>query len=148
MLPSTSTKRGFGSCPGCGECYPRRWKPVSCAKCGFHLGGHQQPSSQKPRRLCPAAVLILDRGRDKVFSVQASSRDDRCFILQEGSASICTHKECLAARASFVSSGRAEEFLCKHATSCHDVVAPQSRFFLDESAILFTTATLQQRIRC
>ena len=136
MLPSKSTKRGFGNCPGCSECYPTCWKHVSCAKCGFHLGGNQQPSSEKPRRLCPAAELILDRGRNKVFSVQTGLRDDHCFILQEGSALICSHKECLVARASFVSSGRAEELQCQHTTSCHNAVTPQSLFFLDESAIL------------
>ena len=150
MLSSTSTKRGSGYCPECGEGYSTRWKPSSCSKCGFHLGGNQQSSGKKARRICPAAVLIIERGVDKIFSVQSSSRDDRCFVLQETFSSICTHKECLVVRATFVSSGRATEFKCKHTTSCTEAVAPQDLFLLDESAVRSyngDTSTKEQILR-
>ncbi|KAJ7364968.1 HMG domain-containing protein 3 [Desmophyllum pertusum] len=114
MLATPSTKRGFGSCAGCGQSYSTRWKPVTCSNCGGHIGGNREE------------VLVLETGNEKILSVQTSTRDDRCFVVREGNTALCTHKDCLVVRVSYVSSGLSCDFKCKHVESSQDAVIPNA----------------------
>ena len=119
MLSSKSTKRGFGSCPQCGHSYVTRRKPPNCEECGYDLGGTNQPAPKKPKRNCPSAVLFVGSSH---FSCKTSTKDDRCFVIKEGESVFCTQQQCMDVRATFVSSGRAENFSCKHSDLCSDSV--------------------------
>ena len=43
------------------------------------------------------------------------TKDDRCFFIKEGESVFCSQQQCMDVRATFVSSGRAANFSCKHA---------------------------------
>lgn len=129
------TKRGTGSCSNCSQQFATRWKPVSCEKCGFALGGTREASAKKKRLNCPPAVLVVETENEKVFSVKTSTRDDRCFVMQEGSTFFCAHQECKTARATFVSSNLSETFSCSHSEKCKDAVAPEIVYELSSELI-------------
>ncbi|KAJ7360483.1 hypothetical protein OS493_015584 [Desmophyllum pertusum] len=74
-----------------------------------------------PKLLCPKSVYI----HAGLFSVQSSTKDDRCFVHKEGSQCICLHSTCKDARAVYVSSGRSEEFSCQHINSTAESVGAQ-----------------------
>ena len=135
MIPSTSTKRGFGECPQCRHAFSNRWKPANCAECGFHLGGTKEPASKKPKICCPSAVVVISTEESTIISTKTSTRDDRCFVLKEGDSVFCTHKDCMNVRASFVSSGRSKDFSCKHSDQCTDAVHAQESFELSAEKI-------------
>ncbi|KAJ7389129.1 hypothetical protein OS493_033453 [Desmophyllum pertusum] len=65
-----STKRGFGSCGGCGQSYSTRWKLVTCSNCGGHIGGNREEGPKKLKRSCPIVVLVLETGNEKIFSLR------------------------------------------------------------------------------
>jgi len=125
MIPSTSTKRGFGECSRCKSTYSTRWKPAKCQRCGFHLDGMKEPATKKPKSCCPGAVVVLATKEMSIFSARTSTRDDRCFVMKEGDMFFCSHKDCMTVRATFVSSGCAASFSCKHSDECKDAVPPQ-----------------------
>ena len=104
MIPSTSTKRGYGECPQCQKSCSTRWKPVHCKECGFHLGGTKEPAAKKTKSCCPSAVVVASTVEMSVISTKTSARDDRCFVVKEGDSVFCMHKECMNVRATFVSS--------------------------------------------
>ena len=84
----------------------------NCEECGYDLGGTNQPAPKKPKRNCPSAVLFVGSSH---FSCKTSTKDDRCFFIKEGESVFCSQKQCMDVRATFVSSGRAANFSCKHA---------------------------------
>ena len=43
------------------------------------------------------------------------TKDDRCFFVKERESVFCSQQQCMDVRATFVSSGRAANFSCKHA---------------------------------
>ena len=135
MIPSTCTKRGFGECPQCKSTYSTRWKPANCHACGFFLGGSKEPATKKPKSCCPAAVVVIATEEMSIFSTKTSTRDDRCFVMKEGDMFFCSHKDCISVRATFVSSGRAASFSCKHSDECKDAVPPQESFELSRDKI-------------
>ena len=135
MISSTSTKRGFGECPHCKNTYSTRWKPANCQACGFHLGGSKEPATKKPKSCCPGAVVVVATKEMSIFSAKTSTRDDRCFVLKEGDIFFCSHKDCMSVRATFVSSGRAASFSCKHSEECKDAIPPQESFELSRDKI-------------
>lgn len=102
------SKRGRGACPMCQHQYANKYKPEHC-ECGAYLGGKYAPKQQK-KTPAPDAVEIINN----VFSTKTSSRNDRCLVTREGLQWICLHAKCLKDRATFVSSGNAEGFACKH----------------------------------
>ena len=123
--PMSWTKRGTGSCANCSQEYSCRWKPVNCTKCGVHIGGtRSEISGKKSRPNHPAAVLVYKTTNENVFSVQTSTRDDRCFVVQEGNTFLCCHAQCKTSRATFVSSNLTNNFSCSHTKKCKDAVAP------------------------
>ena len=132
MLSSKSTKRGFGSCPQCGHSYVTRRKPPNCEECGYDLGGTNQPAPKKPKRNCPSAVLFVGSSH---FSCKTSTKEDRCFVIKEGESVFCTQQQCMDVRATFVSSGRAENFSCKHSDLCSDSVPALQTFHLSAEKI-------------
>ena len=79
MIPSTSTKRGFGECPQCKGTYSTRWKPANCHGCVFFLGVSKEPATKKPKSCCPAAVVVIATEEMSIFSAKTSTCDDRCF---------------------------------------------------------------------
>ena len=113
LIPSTSTKQGFDQCPECQNLYSMHWKPVPCKECGFHVAGTKEP-----------------RAEMSVITTKTSTRDDRCFVMKEGDSVFCMHKECMNVCATFVSSGRASDFVCKHSDQYRDVVPVQKLFEL------------------
>ena len=135
MIPSSCTKRGFGECPQCKGTYSTRWKPANCHGCGFFLGGSKEPATKKPKSCCPAAVVVIATEEMSIFSAKTSTRDDRCFVMKEGDMYFCSHKDCITVRATFVSSGRAASFNCKHSDECKDAVPPQETFQLSGDKI-------------
>ena len=122
------TRRGFGSCPQCHHQYSTHWKPKECVNCGFELGGNQHAAAKKVKSCCPDAVLVYQSATEKIFSAKTSSRDDRCFVQQEGETWFCSHNDCKNTRASFVSSGRINAFSCKHSAKCTDAVSVQETY--------------------
>ena len=83
-----------------------------CEECGYDLGGTNQPAPKKPKRNCPSAVLFVGSSH---FSCKTSTKDDRCFFIKEGESVFCSQQQCMDARTTFVSSGRAANLSCKHA---------------------------------
>ena len=121
--------------PKCQTSYSTRWKPVNCKECGFYLGGSKEPATKKTKSCCPSAVVVTSTVEMSLISTKTSTRDDRCFVFKEGDSVFCTHKECMNVRATFVSSGRASDFVCKHADQCRDAVTPQKVFELTTQKI-------------
>ena len=132
MLSSKSTERGFGSCPQCGHSYVTRRKPPNCEECGYDLGGTNQPAPKKPKRNCPSVVLFVGSSH---VSCKTSTKEDRCFVIKEGESVFCTQQQCMDVRATFVSSGRAENFSCKHFDLCSDSVPAVQTFHLSAEKI-------------
>ena len=130
-------KRGSGTCSSCGEAFNNRWKPVNCGKCGLFLGGNYEPQkkAKKMKVNCPSAVLIAAHGQQRIYSVQTSSRDDRCLVVFEGETCWCSLAECKTARATFVASNIAVAFSCAHSKKCNDAVNPQVVYTLEPSMI-------------
>ena len=129
------TKRGTGSCPNCSQEFSTRWKPVNCSSCGFNIGGTREVAAKKSRLNQPAAVLVFEATNEKVFSVNTSTRDDRCFVVQEGINFLCSHHQCKTSRATFVSSEIANNFACSHTEKCKDVVNVETVYELSPEMI-------------
>lgn len=70
-----------------------------------------------------------------LFSVKTSTRDDRCFVCEEGAQYICLNPACKDARALFVTSSREHEFGCKHTKLAANSVQPESVLNLSEEKI-------------
>ena len=82
--------------------------PVNCRNCGFNIGGTREA----------AAVLVYENTNEKVFSVNTSTRDDRCFVMQEGSNFLRSHHQCKTRRATYVSSELTKDFACSLTEKC------------------------------
>ena len=105
MIPSMSTKWGFGECSQCQTTYSMLWKPVNCQGCGFFLGGSYKPAIKKPKNCCRGAVVVTATEEMSIFSAKTITCDDRCFVMKEGDMFFCSHKDCISLRATFVSLG-------------------------------------------
>ena len=93
--------------------------------CGVHIGGtRSEVSGKNSRPNHPAAVLVYKTTNENAFSVQTSTRDDRCFVVQECNTFLCCHTQCKTSRATFVSSNLTNNFSCSHTKKCKDAVAP------------------------
>ena len=94
-----------------------------------------QLATKKPKTCCPGAVVVIATKEMSIFSAKTSTRDDCCFVMKEGDMFFCSHKDCMSVRATFVSSGRAGPFSCKHSDECTDAVPPQESFELSRDKI-------------
>jgi hypothetical protein len=95
---------------------------VNCSKCGSDIGGTREVKAKRSRLNQPAAVLIYESTQEKLFSVNTSTRDDRCLVVQEGSTFLCSHQLCKTNRAVFVSSNMPDKFSCAHTKKCKEAV--------------------------
>ena len=129
------SKRGKGSCPGCGEEYACRYKPEKCSKCGYDLGGLFEPKNAKHSKKCNPDVV---RVTPEIFSVKTSKKDDQCFVVREGNNNICLHKNCKELRASYSATASLQTFKCKHVNDIDTFPSanPLNVYFLDEEIIL------------
>ena len=50
---------------------------------GFNIGGTREAPAKKSRLNQPGAVLVYENTNEKVFSVNTSTRDDRCFVVKK-----------------------------------------------------------------
>ena len=117
------TKRGTGTCQNCSREFSNRWKPVNCPGCGFHIGGTREVATKKSRLNQPPAVLVFETASEKLYSVNTSTRDDRCFVVQEGNIFFCSHQQCKSRRATYVSSEMTSDFVCVHTQKCKEAIA-------------------------
>lgn len=115
--------------------YSTRWKLPTCTACNFHLGGTKEPAVKRPKISCHSAVVVVSKDKMTIYSVKTSTRDDRCFVLKERRAFFCSHKDCLNVRATFVSSGRANDFSCKHSGQWREAAPAQESFQLTSGYI-------------
>ena len=112
-LPKRSL-RNTSECINCKERLNARYKPKFCPKCKQESGGSYEPKEKRSRRAKCAEVYSL--GNVKLFSVQTSPNDDRCF-LQLGASkdnTLCFTTNCEDTRAIHVASNDLESFTCKH----------------------------------
>lgn len=132
---NSGSKRGKGSCPGCGEEYACRYKPEKCSKCGYDLGGSFEPKNAKRSKKCNPDVV---RVTPEIFSVKTSKKDDRCFVVREGNNNICLHKYCKELRATYSATGSLQTFKCKHVNDIDTFPSanPLNVYFLNEEIIL------------
>ena len=135
--------RGQSSCPQCRSPYSSRWKPANCSTCGYELGG--STSAKVPKLSCPLAVLA----HGDLFSTRTSTRDDRCFVLNEGDFWIFLLTECKHLRAMYVSSNRPADFTCSHIKSVSDRVDASGMFSLtaDKNASLPSDSTTKELLK-
>ena len=129
-------KRGSGECGKCGASYSNRDKSADCPACGTHLGGSvTSPTTKKKRKDIPVCVLIYDAGTTCIYFVKSSVGDDRCLVMTEGGARVCSQEKCKQNRAVYLTSGNDGPFTCKHIEQI--VHAESSRFSveMDESMI-------------
>ena len=129
------TKRGTGTCPNCHKVYSTRWKPDVCSGCGHNIGGNARTTAKKPRLNQPGAVLIYDEGGEKLFSVNTSTRDDRCFVVEKGDEFYCGHKQCKDGRATFVASDKTKTFSCSHVVKCKAAISFECSYGLSVEKI-------------
>lgn len=113
-----ATNRGFGFCGNatCKRRYPNSHKPEFCV-CGHYLGGKSKACSKKKKiDAPPVSVQVFNVDSRNFRSVRTTSRDNRVFVLDNNDRSerLCYDKNCKDVRASFVISGKVEEFTCKH----------------------------------
>ena len=104
-----------------------------------------EPATKKPKSCCPAAVVVIATEEMSIFSAKTSTHDDRCFVMKEGDMYFCSHKDCISVRATFVSSGRAASFNCKHSDECKDAVPLKKRLNYLETKLRITMETMLQR---
>ncbi|KXJ14699.1 HMG domain-containing protein 3 [Exaiptasia diaphana] len=130
---TTYTKRGRGKCPSCNEEYVSRYKPLKCTKCGFELGGSYVPTKKKAKKCFPDVVQITS----SIYSVKASPKDDRCFVVKENGETICLTEECKLLRSTYASSGNVSDFKCKHVNLIDTVptTLPTATHHLSEECI-------------
>lgn len=109
------TGRGYGSCPNCHAPYGNRYKPKNCASCSFEIGGSFVPS-ESTKVVVPESTIILSLSLHgtNVFSVKTSTRNHRCFVVNNGDSTMCHHSNCKEKRSVFVYSGCEKEFTCEH----------------------------------
>ena len=107
------TKRGYGSCKGCGKQYITRRKPKFC-DCGFDLGGSFVKKDSKSIVRAPSSVAVYENSCGTLRSVKLTPKDERQFAFTNQNDRICFAKNCLSLRASFPNSGKINDFNCKH----------------------------------
>ena len=86
------TSRGTGKCTNCSWQYSTFKKPERCSNCNFFIGGKYIPndSTGKKRKLDnPPAVTVCSFAGNSIFSIQVSTKDDRCFCLVSDTNRLC-----------------------------------------------------------
>ena len=116
---SKPTKRGYGHCHACRLEYPTRHKPKFC-DCGQHLGGSYEKDQKRAKKGSGYnAVKIyetMDEPKQTIYSAQTSDRDTRQFVIDcvDPTHRLCYQVKCKRLRATYVISGKMEDFSCDH----------------------------------
>ena len=112
---STSSGRGKGSCPKCRAPYVNRYKPKVCSKCDFEIGGSYVPKLKGVSvSSAPASTIVAENESTKIYSVQTTTRNNRCFVTVENNMVMCHNGTCKETRSLYVHSGKQHDFKCKH----------------------------------
>ncbi|XP_028418856.1 uncharacterized protein LOC114544404 [Dendronephthya gigantea] len=126
------TNRGTASCPKCGHKYMTARKPKLCEGCHFEIGGSYVP---KPKLNIPDCVIVYKEGDTSLYSVNSSTRDDRCLVLMQGTNCLCYHETCKQQRAIHLSSS-GRPFSCKHSEKIDSKPQePFEKYFLSDESI-------------
>ena len=114
-MATSSSGRGKGTCPKCHKLYVNRYKPKTCPRCNFDIGGSYVLKVKTAAKAeVPASTIIFSGEDTQIFSVMTTTRNDRCFVTVENGLTMCQNAACKQARSVFVNSGDVEAFTCKH----------------------------------
>ena len=117
----------------CGHKYMTARKPKLCEGCHFEIGGSYVP---KPKLNIPDCVIVYIEGDTSLYSVNSSTRDDRCLVLVQGTNCLCYHETCKQQRAIHLSSSSERPFSCKHSEKIdRKPQEPLEKYFLSDESI-------------